>query len=941
MLSREADAVTSHSAAGSAQADCAEASELRRASSLGTSTSATAHLQNGEHGSPAVNKQSTAVRSTAASQRQHRGRSASRNGVMDPRQLTACITSTRHWTELQLLWLDHQAQLNAFHTTATATQLSKLVAAQGVAPSDRPELLTFATAVQDSVHAQASSLDARGLANCLWAIGALERAAPHASSSRGTAVAAIAVTLVPHLRGMAPQEVANAVWALGVLRQPPPASWTMAFEAATLGASNRCALGRMSAQELANTAWAMARMPGVAVSDGWLSELVACVGHRMSSFGAAELCSMMWALAALDAGALLPAAWLSKYHARLQQLAAVLGPQDISNTLLAWARLQLAPPPLLLQQLLQRAAATLPHFGPQALCNTLHSLASLNAAPSAAFMQQFLATSAAVLPRMMPQGLSALVWALAKLYCDPGPAWLAAFWRASEHHMATAGLFELSGTAWALGKLGCSPPVSWRAALLEASRQQLQEAAIPPAAASILQEATPACHAVLISKQQHRSISVRELVSLSSGLAGMGIAPDAQWQGSFLAASAQVLPGCRPHGLVGLLGALARLGMRPKGPWLVSFEAAALKSLASFTPRELSNLMWALAKLGVQPRPRLLQGICRAASTAAPQFNSVDGAMLCCALGRMRPQGVDQDWLRELVQDVQAAQRQQQQHKDKQQQMLQDCQRRDLMAPIWAFVRLRIAPDEDWLAMQLQQLQPLLPHMGPHAFVSCLVLLARLRAAGQPLPMRLGRPWLAAAGAAALPLLPLCSPGELASLLWALGRLHAWQGGAWMSAASTTVLATLPHFTGRELALAVAGLAKLGFQPGPIAAPRLPAAMPGVAAAADNAILATPAAHPTSPMPSNGVQPLAPAPASSADTWLHGLLMELHLRRRGTLTAPQAELVAGALRWWGVPAAMLPPLSRSAAAAVDDEAALRDRERAAAGVVSSGNIVQV
>ena len=65
-------------------------------------------------------------------------------------QLTAAIMGCRHWSHLQTLWHDNHKDLNPIHLCATAVKLSRLVAARGVEPCDRPELFKFADAVQVS-----------------------------------------------------------------------------------------------------------------------------------------------------------------------------------------------------------------------------------------------------------------------------------------------------------------------------------------------------------------------------------------------------------------------------------------------------------------------------------------------------------------------------------------------------------------------------------------------------------------------------------------------------------------------------------------------------------------------------------------------------------------------------------------------------------------------
>lgn len=119
-------------------------------------------------------------------------------------QLTAYISSRRHWSQLQNIWLDNSSSFSDIHLTAALTRLARLVEVHGVPAADGPELFKFSSALMSCIRQRLPELDARGASQGLWAYAKLQACSRHYSSSGDAAADAliqhIAAQHVMHLQ---------------------------------------------------------------------------------------------------------------------------------------------------------------------------------------------------------------------------------------------------------------------------------------------------------------------------------------------------------------------------------------------------------------------------------------------------------------------------------------------------------------------------------------------------------------------------------------------------------------------------------------------------------------------------------------------------------------------------------------------------------------------
>jgi cellobiose-specific phosphotransferase system component IIA len=139
-------------------------------------------------------------------------------------------------------------------------------------------------------------------------------------------------------------------------------------------------------------------------------------------------------------------------------------PQDLANTMWAYATLGRAPEPETRRALETAAARVASSMNPQALANTVWSYAKLGRAPEPETWRALETAAVRVAASMVPQALANTVWAYATLGRAPEPE----TWRALETGTARVAPSmnpqALANTVWAYATLGRAPDTeTWRA----------------------------------------------------------------------------------------------------------------------------------------------------------------------------------------------------------------------------------------------------------------------------------------------------------------------------------------------------------------------------------------------------------------------------------------------------------------------------------------------
>jgi len=327
-------------------------------------------------------------------------------------------------------------------------------------------------------------------------------------------MAAWHAAVLSKVESFAALDVANSLWAAATLQQTSARMRCNAEEgraetAATIAAASSAAAvqqaaaalldraqqlgGDMTAQGLANTAWAAAvlcRTSCVSVEPVWLGGLLRCCTWRGREFNAHEASNVLWSAATLlrqrtaasgsrlssSSGRSAPAAGSSGLalcgvaaefrDEVLLPLAPRFGPRDWSQVLWASATLGLGLPDAWQEALWLGSTRQLRSWGPQALANAVWALARAGATPPRGWWAMFEASTLAAAVRFQASELAMVAWALGRLtrlgLTAPTPHWWERFWAVSAARMLPAG----GETAAAGAAAGVAPQTAARHAVV-------------------------------------------------------------------------------------------------------------------------------------------------------------------------------------------------------------------------------------------------------------------------------------------------------------------------------------------------------------------------------------------------------------------------------------------------------------------------------------------
>ena len=248
------------------------------------------------------------------------------------------------WQVLTLVF-QHEASLNAIHVTAAATRLAAFTPCD---VGDEP-MLRFLTLLR----ARASSLDARGVANVLWALGKLSSRLPPGSALCGEfrlAAYLLQAVCIRHLSQFTPQHLSNMLWSLAVM--PGEAC---PWEASTLEQLLQAAAPLMhgfTPQGLSNVLWSCAKL-AVTPNEAWLSAFYTASRETLRSWPGQSVSTALWALARLGVAAP-PRDWLLGLCKQTEGRLSSFDCQALANTAWALAVLQRGEQPCMARRPLPR-----------------------------------------------------------------------------------------------------------------------------------------------------------------------------------------------------------------------------------------------------------------------------------------------------------------------------------------------------------------------------------------------------------------------------------------------------------------------------------------------------------------------------------------------------------------------------------------------------------
>ncbi|EFJ47722.1 hypothetical protein VOLCADRAFT_91781 [Volvox carteri f. nagariensis] len=318
-------------------------------------------------------------------------------------------------------------------------------------------------------------------------------------------------------------------------------------------------------------------------------------------------------------------------------------------------------------------------------------------------------------------------------------------------------------------------------------------AALPPP----LRQPPPAEVAAAAHEALRRTLAAADSDDLAEVLRQLSAAdalPYYGWQGALAAATSQRLRDAAAlissQELCNTLFVLAALNYRPGFSWTAAAAAALQPRLLSLTAPQLTNALWTLAKFGYRPEPSWSTPAVQALQLQLPALRP---HQLSYGLGSLQRMGctVSAAVLDEMLTVAAADQ-------------LRQYPPGDLVLLLMTVARLRHVPSYSFTEAVTERLRP-------HLTASPAMTAAASAGLVEPLAAAAGN----SAVVAAAPPPPPLTCQELASVGYALAKLHCRPEADWMSAFMDCCLAVMYDFTTDLLASLMWALGELGQVPSP------------------------------------------------------------------------------------------------------------------------------
>ncbi|KAG2495833.1 hypothetical protein HYH03_006072 [Edaphochlamys debaryana] len=426
------------------------------------------------------------------------GSGGNRSAGFQPRAFTAQISGCNSVQDLELLFeYGRNHDLNAIHIASFWTKLAKLVSAPAGAADPRSNssssrsphasavdpaaLASFVSALEAATTPQQlQAMEARGLANVVWASAKLKPASPLAHS-QGLEAAAEAAA---EARAAAEAE-AEPSTSQSDADRPRPARVRGGYKAAAAKAAK--AAGAAAA--------ARSGRGGAGVSDALLEAWAAAAGSKLGSFSMIDISNTTWALGRL--GFLPDRMFMTKLSvATLKELPRADRPQQLSNVLLGLALLRHSPEVKDWWGAMWKAmdglvVAESRQPDVQAVTNSLWALGVLVEACGDMPEVDTRLVSKAVFrvvqwgDRLTPAQLQDALTALPRLGFQPTDFQADKVLGLCNRLLPASDAQALSNLLGALGRMGVRPPLGFMSAYYRAFRTRLPAAA-PEAAARLL-----------------------------------------------------------------------------------------------------------------------------------------------------------------------------------------------------------------------------------------------------------------------------------------------------------------------------------------------------------------------------------------------------------------------------------------------------------------------
>ncbi len=422
---------------------------------------------------------------------------------------------------------------------------------------------------------------AGNLAQLAWALGAMRY------TPQGSFLGGLLAESGEKVGSFEARDVANFAWALTVLQVTPPPELlaNLAGRAVDLLQpleQSSSQPWQVKAEELSISAWALAKLGWQAAA--WEAEAFVAAALVMGpKLSAQQVANTLWALAAWQAR--LPPRLLAELAdlatQRLRGSSRSAGSaQAIVTVLCALGRLGQRPGAQQSGAMLQLAAAQLPVMSQRELAEVLLAVARLRVRPGGDWMEQHMALSADGMALARCTDMAQMLSSYRVLCWRPAAQWWSSFWYYSPSVLATATPAELAMLLRGLAVLSSRRPnTEWKAAYWARLWELMDE------------------------RCQSTGRSVRGDSSNSSSSSSSSAMHVMQIRHQLMHDTAQHTPLIQPCHLATILWSCAKLALLVPAAVAYRILGLAVQFKADFTTPQLAATLWALAKL----RPLLPQ----------------------------------------------------------------------------------------------------------------------------------------------------------------------------------------------------------------------------------------------------------------------------------------------------------------------------------------------
>ena len=285
---------------------------------------------------------------------------------------------------------------------------------------------------------------------------------------------------------------------------------------------------------------------------------------------------------------------LGALEARALEVQGDFNPQNIANTLWAFATLGKQPDDRLVVGLTARAVEMQGDFNPQEIANTLWAFSTLGRQPNDELVAQLMARAVEVQGDFNPQDIANTLWALATLGRQPSDELVTGLTARVAEVQGDFNPQNIANTICALATLGRQPDDKLVVGLT-AQAVQLQG-----------------------------DYKAQDIANTLWAFATLGLQIDNKLMVGLTTRAVEVQGGFNSQNIANTLWALATLGHQPDNKLVTGLTARVVEVQGDFNPQNIANMLWAFATLGIQPDDKLVAELTARAVEVQGDFSTQD-----------------------------------------------------------------------------------------------------------------------------------------------------------------------------------------------------------------------------------------------------------------------------------------------------------------------------